>query len=267
MNIAAVIGSPIAQSLSPAMHNAVFASRSLDWSYLAIEIQAGELAEMFSSLVHKGIRGLSITMPHKDSAYALVDQLDEAARLARSVNTVSVVGDLLVGSNTDGDGCCNALESAGATLDHARVAVLGAGGTARAIVEALGRRGASEIVIINRTIEKAHDAVSCAANARVGQASDIASASILINATSVGMNSVEMPVNHEFVHGLLCVLDAVYSPLETALLRVARAKGATTIDGLWMLAHQAALQQQVWLGVPGDVQLMRQAALDDLAQR
>jgi shikimate dehydrogenase len=101
----------------------------------------------------------------------------------------------------------------------------------------------------------------------VGTAADIAQANVLINATSVGMGESNSPVDSKDLHAGLVVLDAVYHPLETQLLRDAKNIGATTVDGLWMLVHQGALQQSSWLGVSGDIRIMREAAVDALAQR
>jgi shikimate dehydrogenase len=173
----------------------------------------------------------------------------------------------LIGSNTDGDGCCNAIEQAGVGIAGSRVVVVGAGGTARAIVATLARRGASDVAVINRTESRAQDVITSTNVARIGKAEDIADATILINATSVGMGTQETPVDATRLHSALVVLDAVYHPLETTLLRDAKRAGAKTVDGLWMLVHQGALQQLAWFNEIGDVQLMRQAAVDELAHR
>jgi len=245
--VAAIIGDPVAQSLSPAMHNAVFRQRKLDWEYVAMEVREDALNEVLQTLGDKGIKALSVTMPHKEAVFEMLNNasngsgnVDESAKSARSVNTISVTDGQLIGSNTDGDGCCNAIEQAGVVVAGSRAVVIGAGGTARAIVATL---------------------------ARVGSVGDIANANILINATSVGMGTQETPVDAGLLHSSLVVLDAVYHPLETTLLRDAKVAGAKTVDGLWMLVHQGALQQLAWFKEIGDVQLMRQAALDELASR
>ena len=272
--IAAIIGYPVAQSLSPALHNAVFQHRKLDWEYVAMEVPEDALSGVLQTLAGKGIKALSVTMPHKEAVFEILaetssslGEVDESAKSARSVNTITVRDGRLIGSNTDGDGCCNAIVQANLDIVESRVVVVGAGGTARAIVAALARRGASDIAVINRTESRAHDVVACASVARVGTVEDIANANILINATSVGMGGQETPVDAVRLHSSLLVLDAVYHPLETTLLRDARQAGAKTVDGLWMLVHQGALQQLAWFKEIGDVQLMRQAALDELAQR
>ena len=272
--VAAIIGDPVAQSLSPAMHNAVFRQRKLDWEYVAMEVREDALNEVLRTLGDKGIKALSVTMPHKEAVFEMLNNasngsgnVDESAKSARSVNTISVTDGQLIGSNTDGDGCCNAIEQAGVVVAGSRAVVIGAGGTARAIVATLARRGASDIAVINRTESRAQDVITSATVARVGNVGDIANANILINATSVGMGTQETPVEAGLLHSSLVVLDAVYHPLETTLLRDAKLAGAKTVDGLWMLVHQGALQQLAWFKEIGDVQLMRQAALDELASR
>jgi len=274
VEVAAIIGFPVAQSLSPAMHNAVFHSRDCGWTYIAMEVQSNAVDDVLRTLGGKNIQAFSVTMPHKEAVYALLNavdnglgEVDESGVSARSVNTISVRDGRLIGSNTDGDGCCNALEQSGVQIEGVRAVVVGAGGTARAIVAALGRRNAADIAVINRTPAHALDAASCAKTARVGSVDDIARANVVINATSVGMGDAQTPIDAKYLHANLVVLDCVYYPLETTLLRESKNAGASTVDGLWMLVHQGALQQLAWLGAVGDIQIMRQAALDELAHR
>ncbi len=271
MNVAAVIGSPIDQSLSPAIHNAAFRAHGDDWIYVAFHVAAGQAAQALQAMRVLGIAGLSVTMPHKDEACDAVDALDESARLAHSVNTVVRRPDgSLLGVNTDGEGCCNALESAGAILASARVVIIGAGGTSRAIIAAMSLRGVGEIVVVNRTPARAQNAAEITSLARVGVESDIAEANILVNTTPVGMgssNETNMPCDAAYLGHRQFVLDAVYHPLDTPLLRAARKVGAIAVDGLDMLVHQGALQQQHWLGRLPSVEIMRTAALDELHAR
>jgi len=274
LEVAAIIGDPVVQSLSPAMHNAVFHQRKLDWTYVAMEVREDALTGVLQTLGGTSIKAFSVTMPHKEAVFEMLSsvssnlgEVDESAQAARSVNTIAIRSGRMFGSNTDGDGCCNAVEQAGMGIAGSRVVVIGAGGTARAVVVALARRGASDIAVINRTESRARDAVACTDVARIGSVDDIATANILINATSVGMGSQESPVDAARLHSSLVVLDAVYQPLETTLLRDAKNAGAVTVDGLWMLVYQGALQQLAWFDEIGDVQLMRQAALDELANR
>lgn len=250
------------------MHNAVFQHQNLDSTYIAVDVAVEKFAEVLKDAQAAGLRGLSVTMPHKELAFSLMDRCDERALESRSVNTVIFEADgQMIGTNTDGDGACAALMHCGAAIHRASCVVLGAGATARSIVFSLARSGASDIAIVNRSAENAQSAASLVGVARVGSTSDIATSSVLINATSVGMGNQESPISPDHLHAKLTVLDVVYFPLETAFLRAARQAGATTVDGLEMLVQQAALQQLAWFGRMPDVGVMRNAALEELRKR
>ena len=271
--IAAVIGSPISQSLSPAIHNAAFVAAQRDGEYVAVECGLSEVEATMTSLQASGLVGLSVTMPLKEGVIDFLDFVTPDADFLNAVNCISYGPTGSIGHNTDGDGCCDALvEQGGVRLRGATVVLLGAGGTARSIALALVRRG-SHVVVVNRTRSNAMDLVNSFAgfgdevSISVGDQSSIASASILINATSVGMNSIDMPVEASVLHDQLTVLDAVYSPLETSLLIAARETGATVVDGLWMLIHQARHQQKLWFGEFSDASAMRLAAERELSAR
>jgi shikimate dehydrogenase len=271
--IAAVIGSPISHSLSPAIHNAAFAAAQRSGEYVAVECGLDDVETTMENLQSAGLVGLSVTMPLKEAVIDYLDFVTPDADFLNAVNCISFGPNGSIGHNTDGDGCCDALVDQGAGhLRGATVVLLGAGGTARSIALALVRRGA-HVVVVNRTQSHAMDLVNSFAgfgdevSISVGDQSTIASASILINATSVGMNSSEMPVDPSVLHQQLIVLDAVYSPLETSLLSAARAAGATVVDGLWMLIHQARHQQKLWFGEFSDASAMRLAAERELSAR
>lgn len=271
--IAAVIGSPVSHSLSPAIHNAAFAAASRDGEYVAVECGLSDVDTTVSNLQSSGLVGLSVTMPLKEAVINCLDFVTPDADFLNAVNCISFGPTGSIGHNTDGDGCCDALiEQGGTRLRGATVVLLGAGGTARSIALALVRRGA-HVVVVNRTQSHAMElAGSFAAfgdevSISVGDQSAIASASILINATSVGMNSSDMPVDTSVLHNRLTVLDAVYSPLETSLLSASRSAGATVVDGLWMLIHQARHQQKLWFGEFSDASAMRLAAERELSAR
>lgn len=271
MKVAAVIGSPIKQSLSPTIHNAAFRTHGDDWVFVAFHVAAGHASQALESMRTLEIGGLAVTMPLKAEVCDAVDTLDDAARIAHSVNTVIRQADgSLLGANTDGEGCCNALEQAGAVLASANVAVIGAGGTARAIIGALSLRGIADVAVINRTRGNAQQAIEVSPCAHVGDESDIAKANIVINATPLGMtgtDQTELPCDVKHLSRGQFVLDAVYRPLATPWLRGARQVGATTVDGVDMLVHQGALQQLRWLGRLPSVEIMRTAALETLNSR
>lgn len=271
--IAAVIGSPISHSLSPAIHNAAFAAARRDGEYVAVECGVSEVESTMESLQSAGLLGLSVTMPLKETVIDFLDFVTPDADFLNAVNCISFGASGSIGHNTDGDGCCDALiEQGGVRLRGATAVLLGAGGTARSIALALVRRGA-HVVVVNRTQSNALDLVNSFAgfgdevSISVGDQSSIASASILVNATSVGMSSSDLPIDPIHLHSQLTVLDAVYSPLETSLLVRARETGATVVDGLWMLIHQARHQQKLWFGEFSDASAMRLAAERELSAR
>jgi shikimate dehydrogenase len=256
-----VIGHPVRHSLSPAMHNAVFAATGLDWRFVALDVLPGGAGAAIEAMAVLDIGGLAVTMPHKEDAASAVDHVDDAARALRSVNTVVLCDDgSTLGASTDGDGFVDSVVASGFEISGARVVVLGAGGAARAIVAAVGRAGADDIAIVNRTPSAAETAARLAPAARVGLIDDVRRADLLVNATSVGMGSEALPVDAALLRPELAVADIVYHPLDTALVRAARAEGAHTIDGLGMLVHQAVRQQQLWTGLRPDPSEMRAAA-------
>jgi shikimate dehydrogenase len=272
--LAALIGSPVEHSLSPVIHQAAFDAAGVDWGYTAFDVAPGRGADAIAAMRVLGIAGLSVTMPHKHDVAAAVDRLDPAAAALHSVNTVGWDGDDLVGSSTDGAGFVASLAEAGVDVTGARVAVLGAGGAARSVIDALGRAGVASISVINRTTERAESASLLAAVGFVGSADDVARADLVVNASSVGMGvdpatatDDDLPCDPHLLDPSQVVADLVYHPLRTAWLVRAEGVGARTIDGLGMLVHQAALQQQVWLGHVPDVAVMRCAAEDALAGR
>ncbi|MFM7649995.1 MAG: shikimate dehydrogenase [Acidimicrobiaceae bacterium] len=275
--LAAVIGDPVAQSLSPIIHNAVFESLKVNWLYLAFLVETGKVKDALDAMSVFGIAGFSVTMPHKNEVARLVreiGEIDEIVRLTNAANTVMLRQDgSIFATNTDGQGACNAIEAnSSQKIAKSQVVVLGAGGTASAVVYSLIKNGAAEVVIANRTPANAEKIAQNYENCRVSSNLDreVANAEIIINTTPVGFNpcgeqnskSFIAPIDVTLINATHTVLDAVYRPLETGLLGAAKKVGAQTIDGLEMLVHQASLQQEVWLGTRGDTDLMRRAALD-----
>lgn len=267
--VAGVIGSPVRHSLSPALHNAAFHQLGLDWVYAAFEVPAGAAPEALSAMRALGLGGLSVTMPHKESVAGAVDSLDPAAAALRSVNTVVAEQDgSLRGYSTDGAGFVASLAARGVEVADRVVCVLGAGAASRSIIDALSRAGVAQVIVINRTAARAEAAATLAGDRGVvGDVGDQRGADILVNTTSVGMDSNESPCDLSLLRAGQVVADIVYHPRETALLRAARAAGAMTVEGVGMLVHQAALQQQLWHGRLPDVAVMAAAAERELAAR
>ena len=273
--LAAVIGDPVRHSLSPALHNAAYASAGLDWLMVALPAASGTGAAMVDLVRHHEVGGLAVTMPLKSEVADAVDRLDPAATTLRSVNTVVADSDGAYGMSTDGDGFVASLRSAGHEPSGARVVVLGAGAAARSIIDALGRAGATSLAIHNRTAAAAREASELADQAVVVDTDELAdacaAADIIVNTTSVGMGAVDAsgdtPLRPELLSAHHVVADIVYHPLATPLLHAARAAGADVVDGLGMLVHQAALQCLAWTGVEVDTVIMRAAAEAELASR
>jgi shikimate dehydrogenase len=267
--VAAVIGSPVRHSLSPALHNAGFHATGADWVYSAFEVPDGAAAAALDAMRVLGLGGLSITMPHKEAVAELVDELDPAAAALHSVNTVVPVGNgRLKGYSTDGAGFVASLAAQGVEIAGKHVGVTGAGGAARAIIDALARAGAGAITVVNRSADRADVAVELAGPiGAVGQVKALGDCDIVVNATSVGMGTTDLPFDTGVLRAGQVVADIVYHPRCTALLSAAAALGARTVEGLGMLVHQAVLQQQLWTGVSPDADVMWAAAERELASR
>jgi shikimate dehydrogenase len=267
--VAAVIGSPVRHSLSPALHNAGFAATGVDWVYAAFEVEAGAAGAALDAMRVLGLGGLSVTMPHKQDVAGLVDELDPAAAALRSVNTVVPIGDgRLKGYSTDGAGFVASLAAKGVEISGKHIAVLGAGAAARAIIDAMARAGAKSIVVINRSEDRADEAAALAGSiGAVGDATDVGQCDIVVNATPVGMGSTDLPCEASHLHDDLVVADIVYHPRRTAFLAAAEACGARTVEGLGMLVHQAVLQAELWTGESADAAVMWAAAERELESR
>jgi shikimate dehydrogenase len=265
--VAAVIGSPIRHSLSPTIHNAGFGAAGLDWTFLAFEVTEADTVSALAGTRALGICGLSVTMPLKSAVARLVDVLTpEAADLA-AVNCVTLLPDgRLEGHNTDGDGFLDALAAqTGMQPGGLRCVVVGAGGAARAVVRALSRAGAAEVVVVNRSAEAAQRAVSLAAiGGRVGDVGDIGLADLVVNATPLGMDGQTVPFDPSLVGPGQTVADLIYHPASTPLLAGASARGATVVNGLGMLIHQAGHAWSRWTSLPAPLADMERAVREHL---
>jgi shikimate dehydrogenase len=266
--VAGVIGSPIRHSLSPVLHNAAFRALDLDWVFLAFEVGPGDGAAAVEGMRALGIEGLSVTMPHKADVLPALDLLSPTAEKLGAVNTVTRQGERLLGESTDGAGFLDALRlDEGFDPAGRRCLVFGAGGAARAVVLALAEAGASEIVVVNRSEPRALEAVALAAGVgRLGQAADAADAELVVNATSLGMDDGQTPLDPSVLAKGQLVVDLVYHPAVTPLVAGARAQGATAVNGLGMLIHQAAHAFRHWTGQEPPLAAMSAAALASMAR-
>jgi shikimate dehydrogenase len=280
VHVVGVIGSPVAHSLSPLLHNSAFAALGLaeTWRSFAFEVPPGQAASALDSMRRAGITGLSVTMPHKADVAALVDECSDVARRLTAVNCVHQQRGRLHGSNTDGEGFLASL-TRGADFEPMgkRCLVIGAGGAARAVVLALARAGAAEVAVVNRTPRRAFEAAALAGdNGRVvdlteGAIADAATvADLVVNATPVGMEGAATAaagtgpsawlVAPQLLGSGQIAADLVYSPRQTPWLAAAATAGATTLDGLGMLVHQAAAQLVLWTRENAPVEAMWHAA-------
>lgn len=268
--VAAVIGWPVRHSVSPAMHNAAFDALGLDWVYVALEVDPAEVGRAFDGVRVLGFGGLSVTMPHKAAALAAVDDATPAALAIGAVNTVVRRRDgSLLGHNTDGAGFLASLSEEGFEPDGRSCLVVGGGGAARAVVHALASAGAGEVVVVNRSPDRADATASLAgAVGRVGSAGDAASADLVVNATPLGLagsGAASLPLDPGLLGSSQFVVDLVPNPAVTAFMEAARARGATAVGGLGMLVHQGALAFELWTGRQAPVEVMRDAARRALA--
>ena len=268
--LAAVIGSPVRHSLSPAMHNAAFGELHLDWVYVACEVAPGAVTAAFAGARALGLGGLSVTIPHKAAALEAVDEATEAARAIGAVNTVvPLEGGRLRGDNTDGAGFLASLADEGFDPTGRACAVVGAGGAARAVVHALAGAGAAEVVVVNRTRERGEAAAALAgAGGRTGTTADLGRVDLVVNATPLGLAGGEagdLPVDPGLLGAGQLLVDLVPNPAVTALMRAAAERGVRVAGGLGMLLHQGALAFELWTGRPAPVDVMRAAAVHALA--
>ena len=270
-SIFGIIGNPVAHSLSPVMHNAAFASLGLNAVYLPL--QPKDLEQGYQGLRALGFVGVSVTVPFKVAIMPLLDQIDPVARKIGAVNTLMFHGDapeptLCTGSNTDWIGSNRAL-AAEINLAGSTVLILGAGGAARAVGFGLIEAGAT-ILVHNRTESKGRQlADQLGATSVTNQKLAEVRADILINTTSVGMtpNHQALPIDPRLLPHFSVVMDIVYAPLQTALLRAAAACGCRTVDGIQMLLHQGAAQCSLWTGREAPLDVMRHALLTELSSR
>jgi shikimate dehydrogenase len=268
--VVGVIGDPVTHSLSPTLHNAAFEALGLDWVYVAFPVPRGRGADAVAAVPALGLAGLNVTMPHKEDVAGACHELTADAAALRSVNTVVALPDgRTLGDSTDGPGFLDALADEAIGVAGQPVLVVGAGGAARAIILALGRAGAAVTVAARRPdATEAAAALAPGARALPIGAVDPSGFAVVVNATPLGMSGGDpLPVDPESLHGDQAVVDLVYHPADTPLLTAARAQGATAVNGLGMLLHQAARSFTGWTGQAAPLEAMRSAVTAALASR
>ena len=237
---------PAGHTRSPAMHRAAYRALGLSATYEAFDVPPEGLSEAVAEFRGRGLRQWAVSIPHKESMITLVDDVEPVGRAIGAINTVTRVGDELIGTNTDWIGALRALERA-TPVQGQRAVILGAGGTARALVYALRQRDC-EVHVLNRTRARAEQLIQELGADSAGSLEDVAGLApeILVNTTSVGLSEMRSPISSHALREGMVVLDAVYSPERTQLLKDAAARGGHCIGGKWMLVYQAVEQLRLW---------------------
>ena len=262
-----VLGWPVAHSRSPAMHRAAFQALGLDdWSYQLLPVPPALLAETVRSLGAAGFVGANVTVPHKEEALAVADEATPSARAIGAANTLSIAADGTISAeNTDAPGLLDSLADLGRDPRGASALVLGAGGSARAVVWALREAGAS-VVVWNRTPVRARQ---LADDLGIRAVTGAEPADILVNCTTVGLDGcsggsgdrlTSLPLAVDDLREYACLVDLVYSERPTALLLAARERGLETVDGLEILVRQGARSFTLWTGRGAPLAAMRRGA-------
>jgi shikimate dehydrogenase len=259
--VAGVVGWPVGHSLSPRLHGYWLDRYGIDGAYIPLPVNPRDLADALRLLPRIGLCGANVTVPHKEAALSLVHELDAQARAIGAVNTIVVRADgTLEGRNTDAFGFLeNLLRSAPQWHAHKPAAVVGAGGSARAVCVALLDAGVPKVYVVNRTASRAEELARTLGDQVIPvpwalQADALAQAALLVNATTLGMKGQpEADLDLSRLPRDAVVADLVYTPIETPLLKAARARGNTVVDGLGMLIHQARPGFEAWFGVAPEV--------------
>ena len=275
--LTALLGSPVAHSISPMMHNESFRYHNLDYVYLCFDVNEEGLAIAVDGLKKIGIRGFNLTMPNKNKMIEFVDHLSPAGELIGAINTVVNDDGILTGHNTDGVGFMRSLEDAGHNVIGKTMTVLGAGGAATAICAQAALDGVKCIHIFARTtsrfwnrtaefVKKINEMTNCQAilhdnDDKEALRQALEESALLVNASSVGMapnTDASLIEDPSYFHQGLIVYDAIYNPRETKLLRLAREAGCETCNGLYMLLYQGAEAFRIWTGKEMPVDLIKE---------
>lgn len=277
VKLVGLIGNPVKHSISPRIHNEAFKYLNLEYYYIAVECDAKDLREVIKSFVSLGAIGFNVTIPFKQVIIKYVDRLIDDASILKTVNTIVISNGRLLGYNTDVAGAIASLSRFSERISNGSSLILGSGGAAYAVALALIKLGCKRLTISNRTLAKANKLASFIkrnfkldANVTgIGreELTEIARESdVIVNTTSVGMwpNVDESLLLKDQIRPGTIVMDIVYNPLETKLLKEARAAGAICISGLDMFLTQAAESFKLWTGIDPPLDLIRNVAIDTL---
>ncbi|WP_018249917.1 shikimate dehydrogenase [Orenia marismortui] len=273
MKVTGLFGYPVEHSLSPAMHNNAFKELNLNYLYLPFAVKKENLEEAVNGMRGMNLRGVNVTIPHKQEVIPYLDELSEEAKLIGAVNTIENRDGKLIGYNTDGRGFIRSLREEGNFDPKSKKALLiGAGGAARAVAFQLALEGISELYISDLNFELAQNLAKDISNklniakVEIIDAIDlnqtVSKVDLLIDATPVGMYpkvDVKPVVSTGSLHKDLLVYDLVYNPLDTVLLKAAKRSGAKAVSGLGMLLYQGAIAFEIWTGKDAPIAVMREA--------
>ncbi len=260
--IVGVIGHPIKHTLSPAMHNYAFNKLNLDYVYLPFDISSTGLKDSLKGMIALGIKGINVTIPHKERIMEYMDELSDSAKIVGAVNTVVNDNGTLIGYNTDVNGIIETLKEFKDDINGKTVSVLGAGGAARSVIYTLiNNFNVKKINIINRTVEKAESLKDYFSSKMLFEkiktyelippdvTEILAKSKLIINASSIGMSPEDddspTTIPESFSNNQI-VFDIVYNPRETKFLALAKSQGALTINGLKMFVEQGAKSFELW---------------------
>lgn len=278
--IVGVIGAPVEHSRSPQMHNAALVKAGLDYVYVPFHVPVDAVAEAMNGFKALNVVGINVTLPHKQAVIHFLTSISREAELIGAVNTLTFINGEVHGENTDAPGFLRALEETGASVPVDKdVVVLGAGGSARAVVVALALAGVRSVVIANRTVSKAvvlaeelsekinvqeetgHKTVLEGMGLQDSRLPDaVKGSALLVNTASSSMNtSHPLLIDSNWLQPSTTVYDIVYTPPMTTLLTTAAEKGCKIVGGIGMLVHQGAIAFERWTGVEPCVETMRKA--------
>lgn len=258
-SIVGLVGCPVSHSFSPFIHNTLFQEYGLNFIYVPFSVEPKDLQTAVKGLVSISVKGFNVTIPHKEKIISFVDKVDVTAQKVGAINTVYIEDKKTYGYNTDVSGFMSSLKEAGFEIKGKKIAVLGAGGSARAVVAAAALEEAFAVFIANRTYTKAEKLAYDFQNDFHGQTKalslddnleDIYNSHVIINTTSLGMTGMSdsSPVSEEVLHKDHLVVDIIYNPPETLFLKKARQKGCKGINGMGMLVYQALHSFEIWTG-------------------
>jgi len=269
-----LIGHPIIQSKSTIMHNKALDDLCLNYRYFAFDVDSSNLEKAIAGIRALNFKGANITIPHKTNVMRYLDEISDEALAIGAVNTIINQNGRLIGYNTDGVGYLRSLlEETGVAFVDKRVLILGTGGAARAISYTIAANEVEEVIIAGRTIQKSSELIDSLAIKQVAKAiaydqleDYLKDVDIIINTTSVGMypNDNQSLINPEWIESKHLVSDIIYNPLETKLLKDARAKGAKIHSGLGMFIYQGAIAFEKWTESLPDIEVMRKTVIEAL---